>query len=121
MFLARNDLDSREIDLDSLNEKFFMFVFKALLFSKRRRILYRLLDVINFYVSHRTTHQHEVLEPMIVLWMLSILEKHRQDSQLCLLAARTLLKLVDNHQITFDYQEMAVIKKFNRALENIDG
>ena len=36
-----------------------------------------------------------------------------------MLAAKTVLKVVTNHQIVFDYQEMAIIKKFNKALENI--
>ncbi len=27
---------------------------------------------------------------------------------------------MDNHQILFDYQEMAIIKKFNKALENLN-
>ena len=37
-----------------------------------------------------------------------------------LLAAKTILKVVDSHQIIFDYQEMAIIKKFNKALDNVD-
>lgn len=37
-----------------------------------------------------------------------------------MLVAKTVLKIVDNHQILFDYQEMAIIKKFNRALENLN-
>jgi hypothetical protein len=28
--------------------------------------------------------------------------------------------VVDSHQIIFDYQEMAIIKKFNKALDNLD-
>ena len=39
---------------------------------------------------------------------------------MCLLVAKTVLKIVDNHQILFDYQEMAIIKKFNKALENLN-
>ena len=31
------------------------------------------------------------------------------------------MKVVNNHQIVFDYQEMAIIKKFNKALDNIGG
>ena len=38
--MFNDDLDQREVVLDELNEKFFMFVFKALLFTKNRRILY---------------------------------------------------------------------------------
>jgi hypothetical protein len=29
--------------------------------------------------------------------------------------------VVDSHQIIFDYQEMAIIKKFNKALDNVDA
>lgn len=36
------------------------------------------------------------------------------------MAAKTILRVVDNHQIIFDYQEMAIIKKFNKALDNCD-
>ena len=52
--------------------------------------------------------------------MLQILDHSRQDRALCLLVAKTVLKIVDNHQILFDYQEMAIIKKFNKALENLN-
>jgi uncharacterized protein YejL (UPF0352 family) len=52
--------------------------------------------------------------------MLKILVKYRQDPDLSLLAAKTILKVVDNHQIIFDYQEMAIINKFNKALDNYE-
>ena len=119
--MFNDDLDQREVVLDELNEKFFMFVFKALLFTKNRRILYQLLDVINFYIAHSTPYQSEVINPSTILWMLEILDTHRQDKDLCLLAAKTVLKVVDNHQIVFEYQEMAIINQFNKALENIDS
>jgi len=35
--------------------------------------------------------------------MLQILDHARQDRALCLLVAKTVLKIVDNHQILFDY------------------
>ena len=117
--MFKDELDEREISLDPLNEKFFMYVFKALLYSKNRRILYQLLDVINFYIKHETPHQVEVINPSTILWMLQIIDTHHDDSDLCLLAAKTVLKVVTNHQIIFDYQEMAIIKKFNKALDNI--
>lgn len=53
--------------------------------------------------------------------MLKIIDTHKEDADLCLLAAKTVLKVVNNHQIVFDYQEMAIIKKFNKALDNIGG
>lgn len=53
--------------------------------------------------------------------MLKILQKHRKDAELSLLTAKTILRVVANHQIEFEYQEMAIIKKFNLALENIDA
>ena len=68
--MFKDELDEREISLDPLNEKFFMYVFKALLYSKNRRILYQLLDVINFYIKHETPHQVEVINPSTILWML---------------------------------------------------
>ena len=41
-------------DLDPLNEKFFMFVFESLLYTKNQRILYQLLDIVNFYIKNKT-------------------------------------------------------------------
>jgi hypothetical protein len=52
--------------------------------------------------------------------MLRILDNHRSDRFLCLLAAKTILKVVNIHSVVFDYQEMAIIQHFNRALENIE-
>ena len=80
-----------------------MYVFKALLFSKNPKIVYQLLDVVNFYVKHDTQYQKEILDPSIILWMLKILQKHRKDRDLCLLAAKTILRVVSNHMIEFDY------------------
>ena len=116
-----DELDVRELKLDELNEKFFMYVFMALLCSQNRRILYQLLDVVNFYIMHETPYQEKVINPSIILWMLKIIDQHKDDADLCLLAAKTILKVVNNHQIVFDYQEMAIIKKFNKALDNIGG
>lgn len=117
--MFNDGLDERDLVLDELNEKFFMYVFKALLYSKNRRILYQLLDVINFYIKHETPYQLDVINSETILWMLQIIDTHKDDHDLCLLAAKTMLKVVDNHQIVFDYQEMAIIKKFNKALDNI--
>ena len=47
-------MDHREIRLEPLNEKFFVYLFKALMFTKSRSILYQLLDVINFYIKYDT-------------------------------------------------------------------
>lgn len=101
--LTKDECDVREIQLDALNEKFFMFVFQALLYSKNRIILYLLLDVINFYIKHPTPYQDKVINAATILWMLQILDHSRQDRALCLLVAKTVLKIVDNHQILFDY------------------
>ena len=38
--MFNDELDERELVLDPLNEKFFMYVFKALLYTQNRRILY---------------------------------------------------------------------------------
>ena len=101
--MFNDELDEREMKLDALNEKFFMYVFKALLYSKNRRILYQLLDVVNFYIKHETPYQAEVINPSTILWMLQIIDKQKEDYDLCLLAAKTVLKVVNNHQIVFDY------------------
>ena len=98
-----DELDVRELNLDELNEKFFMYVFMALLCSQNRRILYQLLDVVNFYIMHETPYQEKVINPSIILWMLKIIDQHKDDADLCLLAAKTILKVVNNHQIVFDY------------------
>ena len=95
--LTKDECDEREITLDALNEKFFMFVFQALLYSKNRRILYLLLDVINFYIKHATEYQDKVINAATILWMLQILDHSRKDRALCLLVAKTVLKIVDNH------------------------
>ena len=49
-----DEVDDRDIELDQLNENYFSNVFKSLLYSKERRIIYRLLDIINFYIKHET-------------------------------------------------------------------
>ena len=54
--MFNDELDERELNLDELNEKFFMYVFMALLCSQNRRILYQLLDVVNFYIMHETPY-----------------------------------------------------------------
>ena len=77
--------------------------------------------MINFYIKHETPYQDDVINPSTILWMLKIIDTHKEDQDLCLLAAKTVLKVVNNHQIVFDYQEMAIIKKFNKALDNIGG
>lgn len=95
--MFNDELDERELDLDELNEKFFMYVFTALLYSQNRRILYQLLDVVNFYIMHETPYQEKVINPSIILWMLKIIDMHKEDADLCLLAAKTILKVVNNH------------------------
>ena len=63
-------MDNREIRLDPLNEKFFMYLFKALMFTKSSSILYQLLDVINFYIKYETDFQKEIINAQTILWML---------------------------------------------------
>lgn len=52
--LRTDECDEREIQLEPLNEKFFLCVLKSLLFSHNPRIVYRILDIVNFYVKHET-------------------------------------------------------------------
>jgi hypothetical protein len=95
--LKNDNLDTRDITLEPLNEKFFMFVFESLLYTKNQQILYQLLDVVNFYIKHETPFQPKVIHASIILWMLKILVKYRSDPDLSLLAAKTILKVVDSH------------------------
>ena len=48
------------------------------------------------------------------------MEHQRNEKLLCCLTSSTLLNIVSKHEIHFDYQEVAIIKKFNLALQNID-
>jgi len=48
--------------------------------------------------------------------MLEIMEHQRTEKYLCCLTSSTLLSIVKKHEIPFDYQEVAIIKKFNMAL-----
>lgn len=70
MFEGDNMVSMREIRLDPLNEKFFMYLFKALMFTKSSSILYQLLDVINFYIKYETEFQKEIINAQTILWML---------------------------------------------------
>jgi hypothetical protein len=116
--MFNNDkLDTREVKLDPLNEKFFMYVFKALLMSQNIKILYLLLDVIHFYIAHETPCQKDVVNPATILWMLSIIDSFKSDLDLCNLAAKTVLRVVKNHEFEFEHQEMAIIRTYNQALQ----
>lgn len=44
----------------------------------------------------------------------------RNEKYLCCLTSSTLLNIVSKHEIHFGYQEVAIIKKFNLALQNTD-
>ncbi|CDW78052.1 UNKNOWN [Stylonychia lemnae] len=105
---------------DGLNEAFFIYVFHALKFSKDHIILLKILKVIKFYIKHNSPMQKEVINPDTILWLLEILEQHKSKKLLGCKASRTLLQIVSEHQIVFDYQEVAIIKKFNLALQNLD-
>ena len=121
MFNDNIMLNEKPLELDALNEKFFMYVFKALLYTENRRILYYLLDVVNFYVTQKTNYQGHVICPDTILWILELISKYKHDKELALFVAKTVLRIVNNHQIAFDYQELAIIKAINQALDNLNG
>ena len=52
--------------------------------------------------------------------MLETMEHQMNDKYLCCICSTTLLKIVSKHPIKFEHQEVAIIKKFNRALHNVD-
>ena len=99
-----------------------MKVFQALLHTREPKILERLLMVIKFYINldESECQRRDIITPHNILWMLEIIEHQRDQKSLCCQTARTLLAIVSRHQILFDYQEVAIIKKFNTALQNID-
>lgn len=103
------------------NEKYFIKVFLALKHTRNPSILRKLLQVIKFYINQDDSPvQKEIINPHTILWMLEIMEHQRQEKYLCCLTSSTLLNIVSKHEIHFDYQEVAIIKKFNLALQNID-
>ena len=97
-----------------------MSLFQALKHAKSRSILKKVLEVIIFYNKTSTTIQKDIINPDTILWLLNMIEDHKGDKKLCFLAAKTLLAIVSDHEIIFDYQEVAIIKKFNQALQNLD-
>lgn len=110
----------KESERDPLNETFFIYVFHALKHTQDHEILLTVLKVIRYYITYNSPLQSEVINPDIILWLLEILEEHKDDKLLGCKAAITLLQIVSKHQIVFDYQEVAIIKKFNQALQNLD-
>lgn len=104
-----------------MNERYFISVFLALKHSKNPVILRKLLKVIKVYIDRDESEcQKQIINPNTILWMLEIMENQRQEKFLCCLTSSTLLSIVIKHEIHFDYQEVAIIKKFNLALHNID-
>ena len=49
-----------------------------------------------------------------------MMEAQRYQKYLCCVGASVLLNIVTNHEIHFNYQEVAIIKKFNQALQNTE-
>ena len=49
-----------------------------------------------------------------------MMESQRYNKYLCCVGASVLLNIVTNHEIHFNYQEVAIIKKFNQALQNTE-
>lgn len=104
-----------------LNEQYFLKVFEALRHTKNPEILKKLLKVIKFYIYQDTSAcQKDIIKPDTILWMLEIMEEQKHSKYLCCLTSATLLEIVSKHEIHFDYQEVAIIKKFNLALQNIE-
>lgn len=81
----------------------------------------KLITVIRFYIYQDDSEcQKEIINPHTILWMLELMEHQLNDKYLCCVTSTTLLKIVSKHPIRFEHQEVAIIKKFNRALHNID-
>jgi hypothetical protein len=61
-----------------------------------------------------------VINPETIIWLLNVLEQQKDDKLLCCKAGVTLLDIVSGHQINFEYQEVAIIKKYNKALQTLE-
>ena len=64
----------------------------------------------------------EIISPDTILWMLGIINTFYNTpyKYLSCITSHTLLAIVSKHEIVFDYQEVAIIRKFNKALLNIE-
>ena len=64
----------------------------------------------------------EIISPNTILWMLTIINYYYEtpNKYLSCITSHTLLAVVSKHEIVFDYQEVAIIRKFNKALLNIE-
>ena len=82
--------------------------------------LLKVLKVIKFYIRYESPLQKEVINPETIIWLLNVLEQQKDDKLLCCKTAVTLLDLVSGHQINFEYQEVAIIKKYNKALQTLE-
>lgn len=116
-FIDNRAKDTSEVAL--VNENYFVKVFYSLMHTRNPKILLRMLKVINFYIHQDTSQfQKQIIDPQTILWMLEILEHQREEKYLCCCTSSTLLSIVSKHEIHFFYQEVAIIKKFNLALQN---
>ena len=105
------------------NEKYFLKVFIALKNTKDPVILRKLIDVIKFYINLDCSPiQMEIISPDTILWMLSIINTfyNTPHKYLSCITSHAVLAIVSKHEIVFDYQEVAIIRKFNKALLNIE-
>ena len=74
----------------------------------------KLLKVIKAYIFlDKSPSQHIIIAPPTILWMLEIMEHQMNDKYLCCVTSMTLLRIVSRHEIRFEHQEVAIIKKFN--------
>jgi hypothetical protein len=76
---------------DPLNETFFIYVFHALKHTQDHDILLKILKVIRYYIRYQSSQQKEFINPDTILWLLEILEEHKEDKLLGCKAAVTLL------------------------------
>jgi len=99
------------------NENYFIKLFVALKHTTNPHILKKLLKVIQFYIDcDNSKCQKDIINPNTILWMLEILHHQKTEKYLCCITSSILLNIVSKHEIHFDYQEVAIIKKFNKAL-----
>ena len=50
------------------------------------------------------------------MWILQIIDAHRSEPNVSIYAAKTMLNLIEHHDLTFDYTEHSIIKRFNKVI-----
>ena len=97
-------------------------MFAALKHCDHPDVLIELAGITNHYCfNNDLANQKEFINSSNILWLLTIIDKNLTNRYLSAIFSLTLLGIVENHNVTINYQEQEIIRKFNSILTNIDG